>query len=316
MAAGIKVRLLIRSERKMRAMYGDVITDFVIGDVTDESVVSSALKGCDGVVHTAAMVSIDKKDRERVFATNVGGTKTVIGLAVKRKLKRIVYVSSVTALYDPKASVLNEQSLPGNANDAYGASKVECEHYVRGLQGAGHPVQITYPGAVIGPDDPALTEPHQGLKTYLLGLVPVMPSGNQWIDVRDVAHAHLLLLKKNRKPGRYTLGGHYVSWAALVSILEKLTGRRLLPLPMSGETMRNIGKLVDFVNARLNKPLDLPLTYEAMTYATNWVKLDDTQTLQALNMTLRPVRESLSDAILSLYDNGHVTETQIGRLAR
>ena len=99
-------------------------------------------------------------------------------------ITHIVYVSSVTALYDPKANVLNELSPPGTANNTYGKSKVECEIYVRALQDRGASIHITYPSSVIGPDDPALTNPHRGLKTYLLGVAPVMSGGTQWVDVR------------------------------------------------------------------------------------------------------------------------------------
>ena len=56
---GHEVSLLVRSEEKMRGLYGDRITDFVVGDVTDEVKVRQALHNCDGVIHTAAMVSID-----------------------------------------------------------------------------------------------------------------------------------------------------------------------------------------------------------------------------------------------------------------
>lgn len=315
LANGIKVRLLIRSEEKMRGLFGDAIEDFVVGDVTDAASVRKALKGCSAVIHTAAMVSIDKRDRERVYATNVGGTHAVIGQACEMGLKKIIHVSSVTALYNPDALQLDGTSPPGTANDAYGASKVECEHYVRDLQEQGYPVHITYPGSVIGPDDPALTEPHQGLKTYLQGFVPIMPSGNQWVDVRDVAEAHYRLLKKRLKPGRYPLGGHYVPWIRLVSILEQMTGRKMMTLSVSGDLVRGVGKVVDFVNARLSKPLDLPLTHEAMVYATNWVPLDDSGTLADLDFELRPVRETLADAICSLEEQGHLSAEQIGRLA-
>ena len=87
--------------------------------------------------------------------------------------------------------------------------------YVRELQDGGAPIHITYPASVIGPDDPALTEPHQGLITYLANTVPVLPSGNQWVDVRDIAEAHRQLLERTLAPGRYTLGGHFVPWTEL-----------------------------------------------------------------------------------------------------
>ena len=69
--AGHRVRLLVRDKDKLRRLYGSDITDYVLGDVTDPAAVEKALAGCDAVVHTAALVSIDQKDAERVMATNV-----------------------------------------------------------------------------------------------------------------------------------------------------------------------------------------------------------------------------------------------------
>ena len=314
MAAGHEVRLLIRSEEKLRRLFGDDVQDFITGDVTDADCVNRALRGCDGVVHTAAMVSVDKKDAQRVHDTNVGGTKLVIGGAVEQDLAKIIHVSSVTALYDPSASYLNEYSAPGAASNAYGKSKVECEIYVRELQDGGAPIHITYPASVIGPDDPALTEPHQGLKTYLADTVPVMPSGSQWVDVRDVAEANRQLLERTLAPGRYALGGHFVSWTELVDILARLRGRKIRKIPVPGNLMRGMGKVVDWVNAIRDKPLDIPVTYEAMTYATNWVKMDSSKATTELGLEFMPLEQTLVDAIRSLVAAGHIDAEQAGNI--
>jgi nucleoside-diphosphate-sugar epimerase len=314
--AGHEVCLLVRSEEKMRGLYGDRISDFVVGDVTDEAKVREALHNCDGVIHTAAMVSIDKKDAQRVHDTNVGGTRLVIGNAVDMAVPHIIHVSSVTALFDPDASVLNEHSPPGTAENPYGRSKVECEFYVRELQERGAHIHITYPGSVIGPDDPALTEPHQGLKTYLAHILPVMPGGNQWVDVRDIATAHHTLLESDLAPGRYTLGGHYVTWAELADTLGRLTGRPGIKLPLPGTAMRGLGRLVDTINRLRMKPLDVPLTHEAMVYATRWVKMDDRLAETELGLTFRPLDDSLSDAIRSLVRAGHISPEMAGKLAQ
>lgn len=311
---GHSLSLLVRSEEKMRTLLGDRVERHVVGDVTDEAAVTAALDDCDAVIHTAAMVSIDKKDAQRVHDTNVGGTRLVIGNAVDRGIARIIHVSSVTALYNPEASFLNEYSPPGTAENAYGASKVACEHYVRTLQDEGAPVHITYPGSVIGPDDPALTEPHQGLKTYLISAVPVMPSGNQWVDVRDVAQAHCTLLESDLPAGRYTLGGHFVPWTRLVDILSELTGKRIRKIPVPGSMMRGVGRLVDIINQYRDKPIDIPMTHEAMVYATNWVKMDDSKAEAELGLRFRPVEESFADAIRSLVAAGEIEPEQAGKL--
>lgn len=314
--AGHEVCLLIRSEDKMRGLFGDAVQDFVVGDVTDEQKVIQALEGCDGVIHTAAMVSIDKRDAQRLYDTNVGGTRLVIDNAVRMKIPNIIHVSSVTALFDPTAEKLDEHSPPGTAENAYGKSKVDCEIYVRALQESGAPIHITYPGSVIGPDDPALTEPHQGLITYLGNVLPVLPSGNQWVDVRDIAIAHQRLLEGDYPAGRYTLGGHYVPWRTLVDTLGELTGRHARTIAIPGGLMRGIGRLVDLTNTLRKKPIDMPITHEAMVYATGWVIMDDSKAESELGLVFRPLEDSLVDAIRALVKAGHVSAGQAGDIMR
>jgi nucleoside-diphosphate-sugar epimerase len=314
MAAGHSVSLLVRSVDKMYKLYGDDCElSYTRGDITDADQVQRALAGCDAVIHAAAMVFTKASDAQRVYNTNVEGAKTVIGGALESGVKTIIHVSSVTALYDPTADILDEHSPPGKARNAYGRSKVACEKYVRGLKARGKRIYITYPATVIGPDDPGLTEPHVGMQGFLSMFVPHMASGNQYVDVRDVAEIHLRLLEQRPPSGNYTVGGHYVSWKALGPLLERLTGRRLLKLPLRAGPMRLAGRIVDRVNNFY--PVETPISEEAMEYATHWVKLDNSKVERVLDFDFRPVEESMADTITWLYRAGHISNKQAGKLA-
>ncbi len=314
-AAGHEVSLLVRSTEKMESLFGPgVIRHYTVGDIVDADSVRSALRGCDALVHTAAKVSTHAGDAQRVFDTNVQGTRTVIGAGIEMDLDAIVHVSSVTALFDPAASRLDEHSPPGKAASGYGRSKVTCEKYVRGLQEQGHPVYITYPAAVIGPDDPGLTEPNQAVQTFLANFGPLMSSGNQYVDVRDVAQVHLMLLEQRPPPGRFLLGGHYIPWCELPAVLEPVVGRKLLKLPLYAGAMRFAGRVVDTLSPLLK--LDIPVTEEGMVYATNWVVMDNSKVERELGFRFRPVEESFGDCIRWLYSAGHITRRQAGKLAR
>lgn len=311
--AGHEVRLLVRSARKAENLYGKNVPDLVVGDITDAESVAEAVQGCDAVVHSAALVSTDAKDAEEVYNTNVDGARTVINAAIDEGVESIIHVSSVTALFNPKAKVLDGNSPPGTALNAYGRSKVDCEKFVRGLQGKGVPIHITYPASVIGPADPGLTEPHIGMQTYLSAFIPLMPGGNQFVDVRDVAEVHLRLLEGDSPPGRFILGGHYLSWPELARTLEGLTARKLIKVPAMGSFMRGLGTAVDLL--KRVKKFDVPMGYEAMVYATKWVPMDSSETEQQLDFSFRPLDESLSDTIRWLLEEGHITKKQAGCLA-
>jgi dihydroflavonol-4-reductase len=311
-AHGHDVRLLVRDPAKAKRLYGAAAPAHVRGDIADTTAMRRALQGCDGLVHTAAMVSTDLADADKVYNTNVEGTRNAIGQAVALGLEKIVHVSSVTAIFDRRARKLDEHSPPGAAKDAYGRSKVASEEYVRSLQEQGAPIHIVYPATVIGPDDPGLTEPLAGL-TGLLHVRAFMPGGSQWVDVRDIALAHRKLLEQALPPGRYPLGGHFLSWPALGRVLEQLTGRRLPPLPILGVTARSLGRVFDALQPLLNSTL--PLSHEAAVYATQWVEMDNRKAERELGLRFRPVEESLADSIRWLYAAGHINARLAGRLA-
>jgi nucleoside-diphosphate-sugar epimerase len=313
--AGHEVSLLVRSVDKMHKLFGqDRIEHYTVGDIIDADQVRHAMTDCDAVIHIAALVSTHACDARKVYDTNVQGTKNVIGTAVELGIGSIIHVSSVTALYNPAARVLDEHSPPGNAASGYGKSKVACEKYVRSLQDAGEPVYITYPVTVMGPDDPGLTEAHLGMRTYLANFVPVMSSGNQYVDVRDIAQVHLRLLQEEPAPGRYILGGHYVPWVELGGILEQITGRKLRRLRLNGGLMRLAGKVCDRIGPWFN--MEVPMTEEAMGYATRWVQMDNAKVERELDFQFRPLEQTMADTIRWLYAAGHITAEQAGDLAQ
>ncbi|MCB1701485.1 MAG: SDR family NAD(P)-dependent oxidoreductase [Pseudomonadales bacterium] len=311
LAAGHEVSLLVRSEQKMQRLFGpDRIRDFTCGDITDASKVRRAVAGCDAVVHSAAMVSTHAADAAAVYRTNLDGTSTVIRTSLDQGVGAVIHVSSVTALYDPEATVLDENSPPGAGATGYGRSKVACERLVRQLQEQGAPLSITYPATVIGPDDPGLTEAHVGLRTYLQRFVPVMPSGTQYVDVRDIADVHLRLLEQHLPPGRFILGGHYIPWTELGALLFGVTGRKPREIPLNPGLLRLAARLCDSVGSRLG--LDLPLTVEGISYATHWVAMDSRGVEEGLEFAFRPVEDSFRDAIGWLAAAGYITAGQAG----
>lgn len=314
---GYEVRALVRSVEKLKTvtdLHQIEITDVIVGDVTDQDVVQKALAGCDGVIHTAAMISTLKKDADLVFDTNVNGTKYVIGGAVEAGMKHIIHVSSITAVYDSEQAYLTGDLPTAKPSDSsYGKSKAASEDYVRSLQEKGAPINITYPAAVIGPLDMTCTEPHQGLVVFLRQVALVTTSGIQHVDVRDVADVLVALIKKNCKGERVTLGGHYYTWLSLAHELEQVTGRYLMKLYAPSKVMKWAGKAGDIlVKYGISNGI---INSESIKYATSWVCTDDTFFYEKLKMTYRDPRETLQDAVHSLWKFGFLKSKEVGLLA-
>ena len=228
--AGHEVRLLVRSPDKMRrvmAPFGLDTLEHVKGDIADEKSVMRALRDCDAVVHSAAAVNVRATDALETIRTNRRGTELVIGGAVEQGIDRIVQVSSSTALFNPGLKKVDENSPLGTQGVGYGRSKIEADLYVRGLQQNGACIYTTYPGSIMGPDDPGLSEAMAGLMTLLDVIYIVTTSVTQIVDVRDLAEAHVRLIERGGPPARYMMGGQYFTWAEMADMLEDLVGARL-----------------------------------------------------------------------------------------
>lgn len=314
--AGHTVRLLVRSETKAQAIFkqlGVEIDEIINGDVTDKEAVARAVEGCDAVVHSAAMVSTAEKDAEQVKATNVGGTQSVIDLSLAAGVKKIIYVSSVSALFNPADSSMNEDTEVSSAKNPYGLSKITCENYVRDLQAQGAPIVITYPTGVVGNHDPSLSEPHFGIKMFISKFAFTSSTGMQFVNARDIANAHVAILDKVEGPDRFILGGQFYSWADLLRLSKELTGRNIFCVHIPGAVLRMLGRCADVVISLTG--LDFPFTGESTTYATQWVYADSSKIEKELGITFTDSKTSLGEAITWLYENGHISAKKAGLLA-
>ncbi len=152
--SGHDVRFLVRSVGRLNASAGSIgvdVSDHALGDIADPDSGAAALDGCDAVIHCAAMVSTDPGRADEMLHTNLEGARYVLGAAAAHGLDPIIHVSSFTALFRPDLEVLHAELPVVGGSDGYGRSKAVVEAYARGLQDGGAPVDITYPGMVLGP---------------------------------------------------------------------------------------------------------------------------------------------------------------------
>jgi nucleoside-diphosphate-sugar epimerase len=314
--AGHDVRLLVRSTEKAKRVFealGAEKPECVVGDVTDAASVDSALVGCEGVLHAAALVALDARHGASVDRINLAGTRNVLGAAHRRGLGHIVYVSSVSALFDPHGGTIDADSEPAElAGSAYSRSKAESERWLRGLQEDGVPIAATYPSAVLGPHAPELTEIHRSLPIQLRA-IPITQGGLNIVDVRDLAAIHAAVFERPPEAARWIAGGPFVRWSDLADCIDEVTGRHVWRIPVPGALLRGIGRVGDWV--KHVAPFDLPLSYEAMTTATLWPGVDSSRTLVDLDVTFRDLRETLADTLAWMHAEGHVDARLVGRLA-
>jgi len=308
-ASGRSVRLLVRDPAKPARVPAlrEVAVELVQGDVTDPASVTAAVEGCSGVVHAAARVSLATREIARVHAVNVGGTRTVLGAAAARGIPAVL-VSSIT-VFTPRVAVLAPTTPLTPAGGAYTRSKVGAERVARALQDAGAPVAIVYPSSVLGPESPDMSVSHRALVSWLR-TPPRTTSGTSIVDVRDVA---LGVGRALEQPGRWMLGGAFLTWSEMHDVLSDVTGVRRRAVPMPPRLLRAAGRLGDLAKRVVD--FEYPLTYEAMSLATAGSPCNSTDACAALGLAWRPVSETLRDSIAWLARTGDLSSALAGRLA-
>jgi dihydroflavonol-4-reductase len=306
--AGHHARFLVRNPDRLNtsaAQIGVDVSDHVVGDIADADSTAEALSGCDAVIHCAAMVSTDPARADEMLHTNLEGARNVLGGAVAAKLDPIIHVSSFTALFRPGLPELHADLPVVGGSDGYGKSKAIVEAYVRGLQDAGAPVNISYPGMVLGP--PAgdqFGEAAEGVEAAIkMGGVPGRSAGWIVVDVRDLAALHVALLQPGRGPRRYMAGGRRIPVDRLASLIGAAAHRNLRAVPVPDVGLRAIGRLFDVVGDRL--PFETPINSAAMQYYTQMPHSDDTPAERELGVTQRDVAQTL-DTVAGLQTVGRI----------
>jgi len=309
--AGHELRLLVRDRDAAKAYFSKfhyLVDDFIVADMRDKTAIANGLQGCDALIHAAAFVSLDPKKAKEIYQCNVDSIDAVIGTAIEQGIKNIIYVSSLGALFNPEADVINESSPLGSPTEAYSKSKRDCDEYVRDLQQSGAPIQITYPSGIFGPDDPKLNESNHALITFIKTLIPKTTSGIQCVDVRDVAKVHQYLVEnpmhENFESARYIIAGHYYTWEQFHHLIQSVTGRKIFSPYVPGKVFRALGAIMDVLKKIY--PIDFPMTSESMAIITQWTYADSSKILKAMNGEFIAGEQTFHDTAQWLVRAGHL----------
>ncbi|WP_299163545.1 NAD(P)-dependent oxidoreductase [Accumulibacter sp.] len=136
---GTALRIVLE-ERGVNVVGLDLLGNNVdAGDVRDPRRVRSALVGCDGVVHLAAVSRVvwGELDPDGCWATNVGGLRNVIEQVERQHLPPWLIFASSREVYGQPAVLPATEDSPLRPVNYYGRSKVEGELLVTQARATG-----------------------------------------------------------------------------------------------------------------------------------------------------------------------------------
>ena len=212
---GADVRVLVRNVSSALRV-ARLPVAFHRGDVTDEDSVAAALEGCEALFHCAYGTSGSQKRRAFV---NRAGTERVLRAAERRRVGRVVHLSTLMVYGRTRDGDLDETAPRRRFGNAYSDSKLAAEGLAMAAARAGRvPVTVLQPTGVYGPWGGVWTV--QPLRALRSGRVVLVDGGRglaNMVYVDDLVSAMLLAAVREGVVGKAFLvsGAEPVTWREL-----------------------------------------------------------------------------------------------------
>ncbi len=241
---GASVRATTRTLKKAGFLMDMGDMELVKMDLMDVDSVRAAVKGCQDIIHCAAELYIASKNPQRdVLDPSIKGVQNLIIAMEEHGVERLIHTSSIAAIrstHHKNGVTFTSDDWCDDANlknNPYGFAKTEAERIIRKwAKGKECRLVTIHPSVVFGkPLAPRHLEGSMSyLKHFLKGPPFVLNININFVDVKDVARAHIKALEQGVDRGRYIIHSGNMWMNEIGSLLkerfpERKWARRRLP---------------------------------------------------------------------------------------
>ena len=200
-------------------------------DLNDDDGWDQGMEGCDYLLHVASPIALENHDEDFFVKPAVAGVKRAMKFAKKHNVKKVVLTSSVAAIFETMEtkSYYDETDWSDPDNPAishYSKSKTLAEKAASDyVEKENHPFELAVinPALVIGPSlSGDLGESNKAIEMVATGKMPVaVPLQFGYVDVRDVAAAHILAMQNPASNGeRFALAEKDLWYKDVAKVLK------------------------------------------------------------------------------------------------
>lgn len=165
--------------------------EIVSGDIRDFNGLKTLMKGCDSVMHLAALIAIPYSyfSPESYVDTNVKGTLNVVQAAKELNLKRVL-VTSTSEVYGTAMYVPIDEKHPKQSQSPYSASKIGADSIADSFfRSFDLPITIVRPFNTYGP--------RQSARAIIPTIISQLLNGIKEIKLGDLTPTRDLLFVKD-----------------------------------------------------------------------------------------------------------------------
>lgn len=262
-------------------------------------------KGADAIMHIASPFTLRFKDAQKeLIDPALKGTRNVLNSATKSgTVKRVILTSSVAAVHGDNIDMI-EQGLTefteaqfntssSVTHQPYSYSKVLAEKEAWKIAQTQNQWKLVVinPSFVMGPslantsDSESLNFMKDVLKGKIFFGAPDLTFG--FVDVRDVALAHILALENESTEGRHILAERTTDVMGLTAIITKLYGKKYkMPMMTAPKfLLYMIGGLFGVTSNFVKRNVGYP------------IKLNSSKSKEKLGLTYRNFEETVKDMV-------------------
>jgi nucleoside-diphosphate-sugar epimerase len=301
---GHAVRCLVRDVERARRLLPSSV-ELVRGDIEDRASLEGPLEGVEWLFHAAGMPEQWQRDETAFDRTNTRGTANVAAVALVKKVRRVVYTSTMDVFAAPDGGTLVETNVDPNPKPtAYERSKQAAEREAEAVRARGLDLVYVNPGAVYGPS-PVHVGANSLFIQLLTGQMPLVPPGGMSLAyVEGVAQAHVAAAERGRNGERYLVADTFATNLELVSLVAREAGVAKVPSVAPAWLLQAIAN-VSAPLARVFgfRPLIAPGQLSFLLWSP---RIDSTKAERELGFTPTPLEEGVKKTLAFLRDEGLV----------
>lgn len=316
-ASGEAVRALARKGSRRQALDG-VAVEWAEGDLRDESSLVRALDGIDRVYHVAADYRLWARNPQEIYESNVTGTKNLLAAALRARVQRFVYTSTVATIAVPRGNAVPDETNRATVDEMVGnykKSKLLAEQEALRAAHEGLPVVIVNPTTPVGPGDWKPTPTGKIILDFLQGKMPAyVDTGLNFAPVEDVAEGHLLAAQRGKIGERYLLGGRNMTLKEFLDALAKITNLAA-PTRRISHSVALFAAYADAAFSRVSgREPRIPI--EGVRIARHTMFINDSKARKELGYQPGPVEGALERTVEWYAGNRYVNLPDRARSAR
>lgn len=216
----IKIKAIYRESYPTNLI--DENIEWIKSDILDLESLNWAFKNVEYVYHCAAFISFQPKEVEKMININQIGTRNIVNKSIEYGVKKIIHLSSVSALGNIDSNLPINESMHWNESEklnSYGKSKYLSELEIIKGSNKGLNYIIINPSIVLGFGDFSRRGSHEIFKTAMDSF-PFYTNGScGFVYIEDLVKSMTILMLSNITNDKFIINGYNISFKHLYYLI-------------------------------------------------------------------------------------------------